>query len=156
MDELRDLIARALTDHRYLYAKKSMGGIREEFCTCGWSTGPKSAAWVDFARHQADVVIEALGMRAETTAEATERIARQIAATSAMTGRDALEIVEAVQALQNAETTTDLHWSNAAAAEYPGDEYEQYPLRTAFGRGVKWERKRAARKALKELNEEED
>ena len=46
--------------------------------------------------------------RAETTTEATERIARQIAATSAMTGRDALELVEAVQALQNAETTTDL------------------------------------------------
>ena len=82
--------------------------------------------------------------RAETTTEATERIARQIAATSAMTGRDALGLVEAVQALQNAETTTDLHWSNAAAAEYPGDEYEQYPLRTAFGRGVKWERRRAA------------
>ena len=81
--------------------------------------------------------------RAETTAEATERIARQVAATSAMTGRDALELVEAVQALQNAEMTTDLHWSSAAAAEYPGDEYEQYPLRTAFGRGVKWERKRA-------------
>ena len=86
--------------------------------------------------------------RAETTTEATERIARQIAATSAMTGRDALELVEAVQELQNAETTTDLHWSNAAAAEYPGNEYEQYPLRTAFGRGVKWERKRAARKSL--------
>lgn len=42
-----------------------------------------------------------------------------------------------------AETTTDLHWSNAAAAEYPGDEHEQDPLRTAFGRGVKWERERA-------------
>ena len=55
--------------------------------------------------------------RAETTTEATERIARQIAATSAMTGRDALDLVEAVQALQNAETTADLHWSNAAAAE---------------------------------------
>lgn len=44
--------------------------------------------------------------RAETTTEATERIARQIAATSAMTGGDALDLVEAVQALQNAETTT--------------------------------------------------
>ena len=89
--------------------------------------------------------------RAETTAETTtERIARQIAATSAMTGRDALDLVGAVQALQNAETTTDLHWSNAAAAEYPGDEYEQYPLRTAFGRGVKWERKRAARKGAEQ------
>ena len=37
-----------------------------------------------------------------------------------------------------------------AAAEYPGDEYEQYPLRTAFGRGVKWERKRAARKGIEQ------
>ena len=63
--------------------------------------------------------------RAETTTEATERIARQIAATSAMTGRDALELVEAVQALQNAETTADLHWSNAAAAEYPNDVKEE-------------------------------
>ena len=51
-----------------------------------------------------------------------------------------------IAATARAETTTDLHWSNAAAAEYPGDEYEQYPLRTAFGRGVKWERKRAIRK----------
>lgn len=63
MDELRGRIARALTDHRYLYAKKSMGGVREEFCTCGWSTGPKFAAWVDFARHQADAVDAALGLR---------------------------------------------------------------------------------------------
>ena len=55
--------------------------------------------------------------RAETTT-APERIARQIAATSAMTDRDALELVEAVQALQNAETTTDLpgRFLRAAAA----------------------------------------
>ena len=59
----------------------------------------------------------------------------------------AAERLRASLAAGRAETTTDLHWSNAAAAEYPGDEYEQYPLRTAFGRGVKWERKRAARKA---------
>lgn len=59
----------------------------------------------------------AAAARAETTTEATERIARQIAATSAMTGRDALDLVEAVQALQNAETTTDLYWSNAAAMD---------------------------------------
>ena len=65
MDELRDRIARALTDHRYLYAKKSMGGVREEFCTCGWSTDLKFAAWEDFARHQADAVDAALGMREE-------------------------------------------------------------------------------------------
>ena len=65
--------------------------------------------------------------------------------------RDARAALEAVAPLiagsGRAEMTADLHWSNAAAAEYPGDEYEQYPLRTAFGRGVKWERKRAARKA---------
>ena len=65
VDELRDRIARALTDHRYLYAKKSMGGVREEFCTCGWSTDLKFAAWEDFARHQADAVDAALGMRKE-------------------------------------------------------------------------------------------
>ena len=44
--------------------------------------------------------------RAETTTEAVERIARQIARETAMTGRDALELVEAVHALQDAETTT--------------------------------------------------
>ena len=65
MDGLADRIARVLTDHRYLYAKKCAGGIREEFCTCGWSTGPGFAAWVDFARHQADAVIDALGLREE-------------------------------------------------------------------------------------------
>ena len=54
-------------------------------------------------------------------------------------------VLGAQWAAARAETTTDLHWSNAAAVEYPGDEYEQYPLRTAFGRGVKWERKRADR-----------
>ena len=55
-----------------------------------------------------------------------------------------------IAATARAETTTDLHWSNAAAAEYPGDEYEQYPLRRAFGRGVRWERKRAARKGIEQ------
>ena len=65
MDELRDRIARTLTDHRYLYATKSVGGVREEFCTCGWSTDLKFAAWEDFARHQADAVIEALGLTEE-------------------------------------------------------------------------------------------
>ena len=29
------------------------------------------------------------------------------------------------------------HWSDLAAAAYPGDEHENYPLRTAFGRGYK-------------------
>ena len=79
MDELVDRVGRVLTEHRYLYAKKSMGGgdrlsrdyassggIREEFCTCGWSTGPRFAAWVNFARHQADAVDTALGLREES------------------------------------------------------------------------------------------
>ena len=68
--------------------------------------------------------------------------------------RDARAALDAVAPLiaatARAEMTTDLHWSNAAAAEYPGDEYEQYPLRTAFGRGVRWERKRAARKGIEQ------
>ena len=61
-----------------------------------------------------------------------------------------LAVDAVMRAVARAEMTTDLHWSNAAAAEYPGDEYEQYPLRTAFGRGVKWERKRAARKGIEQ------
>ena len=48
----------------------------------------------------------AAAQRAEATTEATERIARQIAASTAMTGTDAREYVEAIQALQRAETTT--------------------------------------------------
>ena len=61
-----------------------------------------------------------------------------------------LAVDAVMEAAARAETTADLHWSNAAAAEYPGDEYEQYPLRTAFGRGVKWERKRAARNGIEQ------
>lgn len=48
----------------------------------------------------------AAGRAASVATEAVERIARQIARETAMTGRDALELVEAVQALQDAETTT--------------------------------------------------
>lgn len=50
--------------------------------------------------------LECGGEWAETTTEATERIARQIARETAMTGMDAREYVEAVQALRHAETTT--------------------------------------------------
>ena len=84
-------------------------------------------SWRAVARAALEAVapLIAATARAETTTEATERIARQIAATSAMTGGDALELVEAVQALQNAETTADLHWSNDAAAEYPNDVTEE-------------------------------
>ena len=41
-----------------------------------------------------------------------------------------------------APTDEERHWSDAAASAYPGDEYDNADLRTAFGRGVKWERRR--------------
>lgn len=43
-----------------------------------------------------------------------------------------------------APTDEERHWSDAAASAYPGDEYDNADLRTAFGRGVKWERRRPA------------
>src|SRR5690625_3313198 len=93
----------------------------------------------------------------ETATEATERIARQIAATTAMTGLDARECVKAVQAIQRAETTTatpaDLTVTDAARAEAwrrfpdgidvetgePVDDYG-YPAtaREAFIAGAEW------------------
>ena len=65
MNELREKIAEVLVRHRYLYAKKTPDGIFQEVCACGWSTNPKSAAWVDFALHQSGKVIAALGLREE-------------------------------------------------------------------------------------------
>ena len=54
------------------------------------------------------------------------------------------EIAWAVFEKAQAPTGEERHWSDAAASAYPGDEYDNADLRTAFGRGVKWERRRPA------------
>ena len=79
MDELREKIAEVLVRHRYLYAKKTPDGISQEVCACGWSTNPKSAAWVDFALHQSGKVIAALGLT-DAYGRATDGMVNQLEA----------------------------------------------------------------------------
>ena len=55
-----------------------------------------------------------------------------------------LSFLASIRPAQTEPTDEERHWSDAAASAYPGDEYDNADLRTAFGRGVKWERRRPA------------
>src|SRR5690625_511327 len=107
LDNVEGFLDRIARDDLDVFAA---GRAEAERPACTWprckspATG-KCFAWCKCICHEWSAAQQAAG-RAETTIEATERIARQIAASTAMTGTDARQYVEAIQAIQHAETTT--------------------------------------------------